>query len=139
MRIIKGNILDIENGVICHQVNCLYVAGAGLAKQIKEAYPNWYLYYTNTVATLGDISLYTPTQSLTIVNMYSQNKYGTEKRETNYSAFGSCLVKIWQEVKGNEIYFPYGIGCGLGGGDWNIISQLIEDVFPNAYIVQLGN
>ena len=36
MRIVDGDILDIEKGIIVHQVNCQGVMGAGLAKQIKS-------------------------------------------------------------------------------------------------------
>ena len=34
MKIINGNILDITEGVIVHQVNCKGVMGAGLALQM---------------------------------------------------------------------------------------------------------
>lgn len=39
MRIIKGNILDVEEGIIIHQVNCFDVMGAGLAKSLYTKYP----------------------------------------------------------------------------------------------------
>lgn len=34
-----GDILTSTADVICHQVNCKGVMGAGLAKQIKQKYP----------------------------------------------------------------------------------------------------
>lgn len=36
----------------------------------------------------------------------------------------SCNI-ICHQVIG----FPYKIGCGLAGGDWNIISQILEEEF----------
>ena len=39
----KGNILDIKNGIICHQVNHRGVANAGLARQIRIKYPKFML------------------------------------------------------------------------------------------------
>ncbi|EGL17721.1 hypothetical protein HMPREF9413_4472 [Paenibacillus sp. HGF7] len=28
-----------------------------------------------------------------------------------------------------SIALPYNIGCGLAGGDWDIVEQIIEEVF----------
>lgn len=39
---IKGNILNVTEGIIVQQVNCMGVMGAGLAKQIKDKWPNIY-------------------------------------------------------------------------------------------------
>ena len=38
MKIIEKNILTIEKGIVCQQVNCQGVMGAGLAKSIKEKF-----------------------------------------------------------------------------------------------------
>jgi len=35
----KGNILEAEENLICHQVNCLGSFGGGLALQIANKYP----------------------------------------------------------------------------------------------------
>lgn len=47
MKIIYGDILDITEGIICQQVNCMGVMGSGLAKQIKYKYPRVYYEYSN--------------------------------------------------------------------------------------------
>lgn len=36
MTIIEGDILAVSHGVICHQVNCKHVMGAGLAAAIRK-------------------------------------------------------------------------------------------------------
>jgi O-acetyl-ADP-ribose deacetylase (regulator of RNase III) len=36
---INKDILSVENGIICQQVNCMGVMGAGLAKKIAQKYP----------------------------------------------------------------------------------------------------
>jgi hypothetical protein len=28
-----------------------------------------------------------------------------------------------------DLHFPYMIGCGLAGGDWNVMSEKIERLF----------
>ena len=42
MNIITGNILDITEGIICHQVNSRGVAGTGLTQQIRDRWPDWF-------------------------------------------------------------------------------------------------
>ena len=32
------------------------------------------------------------------------------------------------------VAFPWGIGCGLAGGDWNIVKPMIENVFENTEV-----
>jgi hypothetical protein len=45
----------------------------------------------------------------------------------------------WRDeyLYGNEVIgFPYKIGCGLGGGDWAFVLELIEFIFRN-YTVKI--
>uniref|UniRef100_A0A6M3IRT1 Macro domain-containing protein n=1 Tax=viral metagenome TaxID=1070528 RepID=A0A6M3IRT1_9ZZZZ len=139
MKTITGDILDITTGVICHQVNCQRVAGAGLALQIRRKYPEWYHVFMVTVPWLGKTKILRVTPELYVANLYAQNGYGTDKRYTNYAALGKCLMQldaIFRDIP-IDIYFPYGIGCGLAGGDWSIVEEIIKDALPNAIIVQL--
>ena len=39
MQVLKGSILNVTEGIIAHQTNCMGIAGAGLALQIANAYP----------------------------------------------------------------------------------------------------
>jgi hypothetical protein len=36
-----------------------------------------------------------------------------------------------------QVAVPFGMGCGLGGGDWSIYSQIIERHLPDALIYKL--
>jgi len=144
MKTITGNILDIDYGAICHQVNCQRVAGAGLALQIKSKWPEWYTYYQKTNPTLGTTTIF-PVQynpGIWILSLYAQDNYGHGKRYTDYDAFHKCLKDVnWFTSilrEHSPIYFPYGIGCGLGGGQWSIIEKIIEEEVPTAIIVKLS-
>lgn len=150
LRILYGNILDIKEGIICQQVNCMGVMGSGLAKQIRNKYPRVYEAYIKFVKesdtkvnNLGETLLVEVDKGLYVANMFSQFSYGRSGLHTNYQKFEECLIRLkntsdnYDKLKNLPIYFPYKIGCGLGGGDWNIISSLIEKVFPNAIIVKL--
>jgi hypothetical protein len=138
--IIEGNILDIKRGVICHQVNCQRIAGAGLAQQIKRRWPCWYTRFVNQEPFLGLVTYYYLSPTVCIANLYAQKGYGREKRYTDYNAFRTCLNNIiWTFLVNRSdipIYLPYGIGCGLAGGDWNIVSKIIEEELPTAVLVQ---
>jgi len=70
---------------------------------------------------------------LTVVNSYGQ--FGLGGRFGNspygipfdYDAFRMCLRKINHIFKGKKIGLPKFIGCGLAGGDWTVVEQMIAD------------
>jgi O-acetyl-ADP-ribose deacetylase (regulator of RNase III) len=155
MKTIDGDLLEIKDGIICHQVNCKGVAGGGLAKQIRDKYPDWYKNYVdlckfNKYSLLGccdffiDDSEKTKPANIIIASLFAQDEYGTDKRYTNYEHFVRAMFNLknnkekYEILEGREykVYFPYLIGCGLGGGDWILISHLIEHVLPEVIIVK---
>lgn len=40
----------------------------------------------------------------------------------------SVVNTDYSKYKGCSIAIPYGIGCGLAGGDWKIVKQMIDDI-----------
>lgn len=142
MKIIKGNILHVKDGYIFHQVNCLGVMGAGLALQIKQNFPSVFKHYQNLVKQesgnlLGKTQVVTVGDSLKIVNVFGQLKIGRNERQTDYDALERAFSSMSEEIKNSDkVYFPYGFGCGLAGGDWDIVSDLIIKYFPNAIFVK---
>jgi O-acetyl-ADP-ribose deacetylase (regulator of RNase III) len=148
---IIGNLLDSNCEYICQQVNCQGVMGSGIAKQIRERWPEVYesyrAYYESYVRQghrngnlLGTVS-FTPVENdkKRVVNMYSQHTYGYDgMRYTSYDAFANCLQLIKNQVPtGSSIGFPHGIGCGLGGGNWLVISALIDEILGDDYDVYI--
>lgn len=133
---VTGNLVTGKFDIFCHQVNCRGKMGAGLAKQIRNQYPEVYKEYkdicNNGKAILG-MNHYTYTSDGRIcVDMFAQDNYGTDKRYTDYTAFKSCLRGLvtflgytFNDQK--TVAFPYMIGCGLAGGDWNVILKMIEE------------
>lgn len=142
---IVGDICKLQNGIICHQVNCQRKMGKGLALQIRKNFIQHYLEYINTEPELGKILTTEISSELYVVALYSQYYFGsTGKVFTDYKAFKECLklLKDFSHTKKLTIYIPYKIGCGLGGGDWNIIYSFIKEildeytiVFPHPYLV----
>ena len=153
----KGNLLESDCDYICQQVNCMGKMNSGIAKQIREKWP---VVYQNYMAKcnfshpsgyirpellLGDIQIvglwddYNETKfHQSVINMYSQLNYGYDgRRYTSYDAFWNCVNLIKQSVPTDKkISFPYNIGCGLGGANWNVILAMIDTVLTD-YTVEI--
>lgn len=132
MKTIKGDLIKLfkkgEFDVIVHGCNCLCVFGAGIAKQIKEQFPEAYEVDKQTKTgcshKLGNISVCQIGEQY-IINAYTQYTFGTTKRNVDYEAIRSCFRKIKEKFSGKRIGYPQ-IGAGLGGGDWGIIKLIID-------------
>ena len=135
IKYVKGDIVKSKYPVFCQQVNCKGVMGSGLAKQIRDKYPGVYESYRVAHESgrdiLGSNHYVYLDDGRVCVCMYAQNEFGRDKQYTDYKAFLACLNGLekfckWYAEKYTTIAFPYKIGCGLGGGDWTVISDMIE-------------
>ena len=133
MRILEQSLLSVTKGVIIHQVNCQHVMGAGIALAIRKMYPQHYQDYMNSKLYLGAVVTTKIAKDFGIIGMCSQDRYGRDKRYTDYEAFVTCL-KVIANLKAKApavaYYMPVGIGCNNAGGDWNVVSALIEEFAP---------
>lgn len=145
IKIVNSDVLKMSVDVVAHQVNCKGVMGAGLAKQIRELFPDVYHAHHNACTAfphlLGCIQLIrVPGNMAYIANLYAQYDYGVGKRYTNYHALEHCLIKLREamlERRLATLALPYGIGCGLGGGEWDKIYPIIEKVFTPEYNISV--
>lgn len=163
IEIVRGCLLDAldKQEVVCigHVVNTLGVMGAGLAKNIRNRYPKVYAEYKEGVddwtrsygVRSGLLGQYqelfisdTPTDSRAVFNLFAQDDVGTHKRQLNYGALAQALVSMARETRwtihsGYSVGFPHLMGCGLAGGEWNIVLEMIEFIFRdhNVKIYQL--
>lgn len=136
LKIIQQDILAVTHGTIGHQVNCQGVMGAGLAYRMRSKYSGLYHSYRSyhaKAAEAGDISQllgkvqpFKVNENLTILNLFGQLWHGTDRRHTDYKA----LATIAKKMRGRDItpYLPYKMGCGLGGGDWDIVQDIFSGV-----------
>jgi len=139
MKTIKGDLIKLtKNGdfnVIIHGCNCFCTMGAGIAKQIKKNFPE--AYEADLKTKKGDRNKLgtwsnSKIRDLLIFNAYTQFNYGRNQRQVNYDAIQSAFKSIAVEVKKicNEPRIGYpAIGAGYGGGDWRIISKIIDKEF----------
>lgn len=136
IRHVKGDILTTptrnENTIICHQVNCRAAMGAGLARQIRDKWPVVFEEYVKVCnpKKLGDF------QVVQVANLFGQSSFGRDKRQTNYAALGTALFRAMKEHPNATFRVPYGLGCGLAGGNWVTVLNLIEEA-ANAWNVNV--
>lgn len=143
MKTIHGNILTVEHGHILQQVNAQGVMGSGVAAGIRARYPKVWDEYSLYVkpgsadsgrSHLGMVISVPVSETLAIHNIVGQQFYGRhadgqQPRYTSYDALDTGLQALaWQLGKlgeAQEVHFPL-IGCGLGGGKWEVVSEIIK-------------
>lgn len=129
----KGDLIKSDEKHIAHGCNCSGGFGSGFAKQIAERYPaarEAYLYRHNSRGwKLGEVQLVGvgDGSGVEIANCGTQQGYGRpdEGPYVSYVAVREAvrnLVKSWP----NGFAMPK-IGAGLAGGNWDIISKIIEE------------
>lgn len=131
----NGDLLQSDCTVIAHGCNCFHTMGVGMAKSISDKYPGAFAVDITTPwgdpEKLGTFSKYSAPDGRIIYNLYTQYKYGRNQRHTDYdavkAAFSAMRVDIVSMNIPNIKFGTYKIGCKLGGGDWNIVSKIIDD------------
>ncbi|QYC52589.1 putative phosphatase [Salmonella phage SSBI34] len=133
-----------EVTVIAHCCNCFNTMKSGIAPLIAKSFPEAYFVDQNTKkgdkAKLGTLSEAFCLESETLVyNLYGQfgwwlRKQG--KRDLDYEALDKALKMMNASLHGKvrlldvpkeelRVGLPK-IGAGLAGGDWKIISKMID-------------
>lgn len=145
---INGNVFKSKDHILVHGCNCFGVMGAGVASTVKQLYPRAYQVDQDTAcgkpSKLGDYSwsiqthAYYP-QQIIIINAYTQFAYSSnsESRNVDYDAIRTVMSAInenFPEMHLHESICMPKIGAGLGGGDWDTISDIINSVFKTRNI-----
>jgi O-acetyl-ADP-ribose deacetylase (regulator of RNase III) len=135
IKYIEGNILNCKEKVIAHGCNAHGVMGSGVAKILRDKYPEIFPTYQALCLGEGNIMgdiVFVPAQSdnIVICNMITQQNYGKSgSKFVSYDAIDDCfhnfkLVNMMKQLN-TGLAIPK-IGAGLGGGDWDIIEKIIE-------------
>jgi len=130
--------IGAEVNVIAHQANCFCRMKSGVAKRISEIFPDAVTADNVTEAGskwklgkwthgIGKNCFGNP---VWVFNLYGQYNYGYDtKQYTDYNhlekAIRSMAERLYLLRDKIKIGLPK-IGAGLGGGDWEIISRIIE-------------
>ena len=146
-----GNLLQSDSLVITHQVNCDGVMGAGVAKQMKNNIltAKQYQKYKRLCTEKGPFLLGTcqlisrkNKEGYYIANLFGENIPTGKKLDTDYRALYRSFQHLLKEihfhkdlasVKDISIAVPDYLGCGLAGGDWEIVfSRILLPLFQNS-------
>jgi O-acetyl-ADP-ribose deacetylase (regulator of RNase III) len=144
---INCNLLDAPVDAICHVANCQNTMGSGVAKAIREVYPEAYeadcltikgdknklgtfsKAYVSTFEHLDNINI------KVIYNLYAQFDYARshygETRHLSYDALYKCLEKLRLDLGEMSLGLPYKMGSDRAGGNFNIVKCMIEEVFKH--------
>lgn len=139
---VDGDLIKMaKNGelnVIGHGCNCFATMGAGIAPQVKKAFPQAYqVDQKSNLSAFDRLGSFTVAEALDdsddgvlVFNLYSQYMPG---RDLQIEALTLALRKMaWYlvdtyglEGKEYSIGLPL-IGCGIAGGDWKEVSKIIK-------------
>jgi O-acetyl-ADP-ribose deacetylase (regulator of RNase III) len=131
----KGDLFSTEIHYILHACNSKGVMGSGVAKTVRARYPLAYEKYTLWCSRgfrLGT-SLLVACEDKIIINAVTQQNYGkvveqtgpNPVRYTSYDAVADVFEGLEKVIPNSTIAMPL-IGCALGGGDWSVVSAIIE-------------
>ncbi len=138
---IKIDIFASGAQVILHSCNTQNTMGSGIAKALRSRWPAVYeadcLAKTGNYNKLGAISVANIKDDIStikfVINCYSQEFYGHDKRYSNYEALYNALerVKVFCLFNGNikTIAAPYKMASNLAGGDWRIVRPMFDVIF----------
>jgi O-acetyl-ADP-ribose deacetylase (regulator of RNase III) len=150
MKRIKGDLIHLAKegqfDLIVHGCNCFCTMGAGIAKQIRTRFPQAWEADLATVSgdesKLGSYSkacINTPSGQLHVINAYTQYHYSGDGLLVDYDAVEKVFTALKKQFSGKRIGYPK-IGAGLAGGDWKIISEIIDSALDGEAhtLVELG-
>lgn len=142
--------------VICHQANCVANKAAHLSADVFKRFPEADVYTMrkqgrpdDRPGTCGTFPVETGrltdggrplTQPSRVVNLYGQYNPGKPRQdhdtaENRKAWFKDALGKLAGRLEGEHhwykhiktLVFPWGIGCGAAGGDWDAYLPMIKE------------
>lgn len=144
----QGDLLELaERGkfdIIVHGCNCQNTMGSGIAKQIKDKYPDAFQADYQYDLEFGNGYRYCKLGNYTVANIYSKSNFKIVNAYTQfhylprgvdhfeYASFAVILQKLEHFYGNYDFGFPY-IGMGLAGGESDRILDMLEEF---AYLVE---
>lgn len=131
----EGDIFDTRAEAIAHGVNLHGVMGAGIAKTVREKYPEVYHAYREacfngdlTAGGMQPVLVQNHKPERYILNLASQVKPGADARLELIHSSATAAMKWASENGISAVAFPR-IGSAIGGLDWlDVRSTLVSIV-----------
>lgn len=132
---IKGDATAPEGDgkkMIVHIVNNCGVWGAGFVMVLSKKWAEPERAYRGHASYAGGdvdyVHAYSNgTKDVVVANMVAQDGVGGFDRKVNYEWLARCLEDVADNAKrfNYSVHMPK-IGCGLGGGSWDIVKAIIK-------------
>lgn len=129
----QGDLLEAPERYILHGCNAMGRMASGVAKAIREKYPEVYkeyreLYYKSGLK-VGDVQFVSCNDGKVVINGITQHFFGRDgKLYLDYNGLEEIIDFINRVIPIDSCIAMPKIGARLAGGDWNIISEIIERV-----------
>lgn len=131
----EGNILAATEKYICHQCNTKSWFAKGLAKRIFDRFPEANVYAGSREPKMLGRNIIRQCRGENgprVVNMFAQHHPGEPRVKGDDAVaregyFKACLQELAAQDDLEGVAFPWGIGCGLAGGDWEKYLNMIHE------------
>ncbi len=141
------DITTVDRGIIAHGCNCQGVMGSGVARFLRNKYPDIFPRYNKICVEaklandedrlLGDVDFAIVAPNLIIANCFTQHLYGYGGKFARPEAIFTSLAIVYSAAAllgVDNIYIPK-IGAGRGGLDWTTevepIIEKLSNLDPN--------
>lgn len=142
IKLVRGDLFSGPEDVKGHQVNTLGVMGQrgvnNVAAQVRYKYPAVYEAYRTLCLEKGTNELLglcycVKVKDGWIANLFAQRNIGYSVQYTLYDSLRSSLVQLkgFAKENGLSVALPWGIGCNRGGGSWEVVYKILEEVFDD--------
>ena len=131
----NGNIFEDEAEALVNTVNCVGVMGRGIALQFKKRYPENFASYEKACREKeiqpGKMFVFETGNMMNpqyIINFPTKRHWRGASRLEDIESGLVDLVKVIRERSIASIAIPP-LGCGLGGLDWQLVRERMENAF----------
>jgi O-acetyl-ADP-ribose deacetylase (regulator of RNase III) len=129
----RGDIFKVGAQALVNPVNCVGVAGRGLALEFKMRFPKSFAEYKNACKmhqiAIGKMFTTRENDTTWIVN-FPTKKHWQENSQLDYIIAG--LKDLTEVAIGFESMAIPMLGCGLGRLDWGLVKPLIFEAFKDS-------
>lgn len=134
--VVEGDVFASNVEAIVIPVNCVGVAGAGIALEARKRFPEWYRQYGSD-CTSGRLTI----GSITFCAYYNQFLFNFPAKDhwklpSRYEYIEKTMPELRKKVEyiGVKSLALPAVGCGLGGLNFNVIRALAEKTFQDSSV-----